>query len=132
MESNFQREAAPAGEGEPHASLTVHVLNVLTGRPAAGLAIHVMQLGDRKESWTELMSSTTDVDGHLDKSSLASLQLKTGTYKLRFETGEYWQQQGQPSFYPYADVVFIITEAERRVHIPLLMSPYSYTTYRGN
>nr|XP_060644049.1 5-hydroxyisourate hydrolase-like isoform X1 [Anolis sagrei ordinatus] len=123
---------APAGEGEPHASLTVHALNVVTGIPAAGLVVRFMELEDPKKSWIELMNSTTNVDGRLDKSSLTSLRLKAGTYKLRFETGEYWQQQGHHSFYPYVEVVFTITEEEQKVHIPLLMSPYSYTTYRGN
>nr|XP_060644050.1 5-hydroxyisourate hydrolase-like isoform X2 [Anolis sagrei ordinatus] len=125
-------ERAPAGEGEPHASLTVHALNVVTGIPAAGLVVRFMELEDPKKSWIELMNSTTNVDGRLDKSSLTSLRLKAGTYKLRFETGEYWQQQGHHSFYPYVEVVFTITEEEQKVHIPLLMSPYSYTTYRGN
>lgn len=151
-------------------------------------------------SLTRLSSdcSTTSMDGRMDKSKLASLQLESGTYKLRFATGEYWQQQGLTSFYPYVEVsfhfsctrasnrsqqtglpvalgppidpkrkgpqaavlwafgllqsrrspcqakrpptlhphlfqvVFTITEAERKVHIPLLFSPYSYVTYRGS
>lgn len=114
----------------------------------------------------------------MDRSELASLQLESGTYKLRFATGEYWQQQGLTSFYPYVEVsfrfsctrasesgppvvlalglwasaarkvplpsprgpatlpllqvVFTLTAAERKVHIPLLLSPYSYVTYRGS
>uniref|UniRef100_A0A803U126 5-hydroxyisourate hydrolase n=1 Tax=Anolis carolinensis TaxID=28377 RepID=A0A803U126_ANOCA len=123
---SFNQEASSRFPGLS-CSLCVHVLGTLSCSNGTLFILSVPL-----KPFVSFSRSTTDVDGHLDKSSLASLQLKTGTYKLRFETGEYWQQQGQPSFYPYADVVFIITEAERRVHIPLLMSPYSYTTYRGN
>uniref|UniRef100_A0A8D0DJL2 hydroxyisourate hydrolase n=1 Tax=Salvator merianae TaxID=96440 RepID=A0A8D0DJL2_SALMN len=77
-------------------------------------------------------SSATNSDGRLDGGSQATRQLTAGTYKLRFETGAYWEQQGYRSFYPYVEVVFSITEAERKVHIPLLLSPYSYSTYRGS
>ncbi|XP_039186952.1 cadherin-1-like isoform X2 [Crotalus tigris] len=124
-------QVASSSEGH-HTSLSVHALNVFTGLPATGLAVHLSQLEAPNEAWMELMTSTTSMDGRMDKSKLASLQLETGTYKLRFATGEYWQQQGLTSFYPYVEVVFTITEAERKVHIPLLLSPYSYVTYRGS
>ncbi|XP_042336621.1 5-hydroxyisourate hydrolase-like isoform X2 [Sceloporus undulatus] len=128
MEGN----TAPAGDREPNASLTVHALNVLTGLPATGLAMRFLRLEEPNASWMELMKSATNTDGRLDKSSLAPQRLKAGTYKLHFETGPYWHQQGYRSFYPYVEVVFTITEAEPKVHIPLLLSPYSYTTYRGS
>ncbi|XP_042311213.1 5-hydroxyisourate hydrolase-like isoform X4 [Sceloporus undulatus] len=129
---------APAGDREPHASLTVHALNVLTSLPATGLAMRFLWLEDPNASWMELMKSATNTDGRLDKSSLALQQLKAGTYKLHFETGPYWHQLGYYCFYPYMEVllpdwvVFTITEAEPKVHIPLLLRPYSYTTYRGS
>uniref|UniRef100_A0A8C5ST64 5-hydroxyisourate hydrolase n=1 Tax=Laticauda laticaudata TaxID=8630 RepID=A0A8C5ST64_LATLA len=118
--------------GGHRASLSVHALNVLTGLPATGLAVHLSQLRGSNQAWMELMTSATSTDGRADKSQLASLQLESGTYKLRFATGEYWQQQGLSSFFPYVEVVFTITRAERKVHVPLLLSPYSYTTYRGS
>ncbi|KAM6430782.1 cadherin-1-like isoform 1-T1 [Liasis olivaceus] len=122
-----------AGSSEDHhTSLSVHALNVLTGLPATGLAVCLSQLGDPSQTWMELMTSMTSTDGRMDKTEMASLQLKAGTYKLRFATGEYWQQQGLTSFYPYVEVVFTIAAAERKLHIPLLLSPYSYITYRGN
>ncbi|XP_025032908.1 blastomere cadherin-like, partial [Python bivittatus] len=122
-----------AGSSEDHhTSLSVHALNVLTGLPATGLAVCLSQLGDPSQTWMELMTSTTSTDGRMDKTELASMQLKPGTYKLHFATGEYWQQQGLTSFYPYVEVVFTIPAAERKLHIPLLLSPYSYVTYRGN
>ncbi|XP_070617838.1 cadherin-1-like [Erythrolamprus reginae] len=116
----------------PHASLSVHALNLLTGLPATGLAVYLSQLRDPDQAWMELMASATSTDGRMDRSELASLPLESGTYKLHFATGEYWLQQGLVSFYPYVEVVFTITAAERKVHIPLLLSPYSYSTYRGS
>ncbi|KAG8144252.1 hypothetical protein E2320_001341 [Naja naja] len=124
-------QVASSSEGH-HTYLSVHALNVLTGLPATGLAVHLSQLRDPNQAWMELMTSATSTDGRMDKSQLASLQLESGTYKLRFATGEYWQQQGLSSFYPYVEVVFTITKAERKVHVPLLLSPYSYVTYRGS
>ncbi|CAI5782301.1 cadherin-1-like isoform X2 [Podarcis lilfordi] len=114
-----------------HAFLTVHALNVLTGLPAQGLAMHFSKLEDPQRPWAELMRSKTNPDGRLDRNSPMPRELKPGTYKLRFETREYWEQQGYSSFYPYVEIVFTITE-EEKVHIPLLLSPYSYTTYRGS
>ncbi|XP_066493914.1 5-hydroxyisourate hydrolase-like [Tiliqua scincoides] len=114
------------------APLTVHALNVLTGLPATGLVMQCSQLGGFDAPWTELMQSSTDSDGRLNLVSENFPRLVAATYKVRFETGAYWQQQGYTSFYPYVEVVFTVTEAEQKVHIPLLLSPYSYTTYRGS
>ncbi|XP_062997103.1 cadherin-1-like [Elgaria multicarinata webbii] len=128
----FDPSTAAAPEEGPHASLSIHALNVLTGLPATGLAMRFFQLGDSSDPWTEIMECMTNMDGRMDKSILAPGKLSAGTYKLHFDTGKYWQQQGHTSFYPYVEVVFTVTGAESKVHIPLLTSPYSYTTYRGN
>ncbi|XP_032086333.1 cadherin-1-like [Thamnophis elegans] len=124
-------QVASPSEGH-HTSLSVHALNVLTGLPATGLAFHLSRLPAPNQAWMELMTSATSTDGCMDRSKLASLPLESGTYKLHFATGEYWQQQGLTSFYPYVEVVFTLTGAEEKVHIPLLLSPYSYVTYWGN
>ncbi|KFQ54620.1 5-hydroxyisourate hydrolase, partial [Nestor notabilis] len=73
----------------------------------------------------------TDEDGRCEP-LLAPGQAKAGTYKLRFETAAYWQRLGHESFYPFVEVVFTITDPAKKLHIPLLISPYSYTTYRGS
>ncbi|NXU81560.1 HIUH hydrolase, partial [Oreotrochilus melanogaster] len=59
-------------------------------------------------------------------------QAEAGTYKLRFETAAYWQGLGQASFYPFVEVVFTVTDPAQKLHLPLLISPFSYTTYRGS
>ncbi|XP_061449732.1 cadherin-1-like [Rhineura floridana] len=124
--------AASEEECFRHTILTAHALNLLTGLPATGLAMRLSQLEGLQKQWAELMRSTTNTDGRLDMSSQLPRTLKPGTYKVHFETGEYWQKQGYTSFYPYVEVVFTITKAEQKVHIPLLLSPYGYSTYRGN
>uniref|UniRef100_A0A8C4U2M4 5-hydroxyisourate hydrolase n=1 Tax=Falco tinnunculus TaxID=100819 RepID=A0A8C4U2M4_FALTI len=121
---------APRGEGMANGPLTTHVLNTATGLPAAGLAIRLSQLQEPGQQWTELVCQ-----GHADGRCLPLLavgQAKAGTYKLRFETAAYWQGLGHASFYPFVEVVFTITDASQKLHIPLLISPYSYTTYRGS
>ncbi|KAL8195127.1 UNVERIFIED_CONTAM: hypothetical protein K2H54_046887 [Gekko kuhli] len=119
-------------EGTPHPALTAHALNVLTGLPASGLAVRFFQLEDPQQLGTLISQSTTDHNGRVALTDATSRRLEPGTYKLRFETGAYWPEQGHSSFFPYVEVVFTVTEAEQKVHIPLLLSPYSYTTYRGN
>ncbi|XP_066183509.1 cadherin-1-like [Sylvia atricapilla] len=112
-------------------TLTTHVLNTASGLPAAGLAVRLAQLQEPGQQWTELVQRRTDVDGRCQP-LLEPGQAKSGTYKLHFETAEYWQGQGQTSFYPFVEVVFIITDPAQKLHVPLLISPYSYTTYRGS
>ncbi|NXG24327.1 HIUH hydrolase, partial [Grallaria varia] len=112
-------------------SLTTHVLNTVTGQPAAGLTIRLDQLQEPGPQWKELAQRHTDTDGRCQP-LLAAGQAKAGTYKLRFETAAYWHGLGYTSFYPYVEVVFIITDPAQKFHVPLLISPYSYSTYRGS
>ncbi|XP_051661610.1 cadherin-1-like isoform X3 [Manacus candei] len=116
-----------AGKG----SLTTHVLNTVTGLPAAGLVIRLDQLVEPGPQWRELAQRHTDTDGRC-RPLLAAGQAKAGTYKLHFETAPYWQGLGHTSFYPYVEVIFTITDPAQKLHVPLLISPYSYTTYRGS
>ncbi|NXV77221.1 HIUH hydrolase, partial [Atlantisia rogersi] len=111
--------------------LTTHVLNTATGLPAAGLAVYLSRLQEPGLQWTELAQRWTDEDGRC-LPLLAWEQAEAGTYKLRFETAAYWQGQGHTSFYPFVEVVFTITDPVRKLHVPLLISPYSYMTYRGS
>ncbi|OPJ78289.1 cadherin-1 [Patagioenas fasciata monilis] len=116
--------------GTVEGSLTTHVLNTATGLPAAGLAIHLAQLQEPGQ-WMEVVQRWTNEDGRCQP-LLAAGEARAGTYKLRFETAAYWQGLGHTSFYPFVEVVFTITDPARKLHIPLLISPYSYTTYRGS
>ncbi|NXX96840.1 HIUH hydrolase, partial [Centropus bengalensis] len=124
----------PQAEGmteKVNGSLTTHVLNTTTGLPAARVAVRLAQLQEPGLQWTELEERWTDGDGRCQL-LLAPGQAKASTYKLRFETAAYWQGLGHVSFYPFVEVVFTITDPAQRLHLPLLISPYSYTTYRGS
>ncbi|NXL36719.1 HIUH hydrolase, partial [Glaucidium brasilianum] len=122
---------AAGTSGSVNGSLTTHVLNTATGLPAAGLAVWLAQLEEPGLHWTELGQRQTDGDGRC-LSLLPAGQVKAGTYKLRFETAAYWEGLGYASFYPFVEVVFTVTEPVQKLHVPLLISPYSYTTYRGS
>ncbi|XP_054056546.1 5-hydroxyisourate hydrolase-like isoform X3 [Rissa tridactyla] len=126
--------AVPGAEGMSemvNGSLTTHVLNTVTGLPASSLTVSLAQLQEPGPQWTEVARRWTDHDGRCPP-FLALGQAKAGTYKLRFETAAYWQGLGHTSFYPFVEVVFTITDPAQKLHIPLLISPYSYTTYRGS
>ncbi|KAL4685382.1 hypothetical protein H8959_000979 [Pygathrix nigripes] len=117
---------------EPRDSpLTTHVLDTASGLPAKGLCLRLSWLEDHSQQWMELRTSYTDPDGRCP-GLLMPDQMKAGTYKLTFDTEGYWRKRGQESFYPYVEVVFTITSNAQKFHVPLLLSPWSYTTYRGS
>ncbi|KAK1888140.1 5-hydroxyisourate hydrolase [Dissostichus eleginoides] len=104
--------------------LTSHVLNTADGVPAARLSLSLHRLDPRIMIWTLLSVGTTNEDGRC--TGLISREaFGPGMYKLCFETGSYWESLGQNSFYPYV-------ELEQRIHLPLLMSRFSYSVYRGS
>ncbi|XP_004450875.1 5-hydroxyisourate hydrolase-like [Dasypus novemcinctus] len=123
---------SPQGCGmEPTSSpLTTHVLDTASGLPAQDLWLRLFRL-EHGQQWTELSKSSTDLDGRC-AGLLAAGQMRAGTYKLSFDTQSYWSKRGQESFYPYVEVVFTITNETQKFHVPLLLSPWSYTTYRGS
>ncbi|XP_074738227.1 5-hydroxyisourate hydrolase-like isoform X4 [Strix uralensis] len=129
--SEPERSQAGGASGMVNGSLTTHVLNTATGLPAAGLTVRLAQLEEPGLHWTELGQRQTDEDGRC-LPLLPAGQVKAGTYKLRFETAAYWQGLGYASFYPFVEVVFTMMDPVQKLHIPLLISPYSYTTYRGS
>ncbi|XP_015984438.1 5-hydroxyisourate hydrolase isoform X2 [Rousettus aegyptiacus] len=123
--------AQDRGMGPVSSPLTTHVLDTASGLPAQGLGLRLSRLEDHGQQWTELRTSYTDHDGRCP-GLLPAGQMKVGTYKLSFDTEGYWKQRGQESFYPYVEVVFTISNETRKFHVPLLLSPWSYTTYRGS
>jgi 5-hydroxyisourate hydrolase len=105
-------------------SLSAHVLNAVTGKPAIGVGV---SLSD--EDGEPLASATTDDDGRVR--ALAE-ELPIGIYRLRFDTRGYFATQDIHGFYPEVVIAFEITDPESHCHVPLLLSPYSYSTYRGS
>ncbi|XP_012667513.1 5-hydroxyisourate hydrolase-like [Otolemur garnettii] len=130
----LQRHLGPAessGMDAASSSLTTHVLDTTLGLPAQGLCLHLSRLEDHGQQWIELRTSYTDPDGRCP-GLLTHTQMKAGTYKLSFDTETYWKKRGQKSFYPYVEVIFTVTDETQKLHVPLLLSPWSYTTYRGS
>ncbi|XP_053742764.1 5-hydroxyisourate hydrolase-like [Synchiropus splendidus] len=112
-------------------SLTTHVLNIGDGLPAARLPLSLHRLDAEVMIWHMVTVGTTNEDGRCP-GLISREEFKPGMYKIRFETGVYWESLGQTSFYPYIEVVFSITDTEQKFHLPLLMSRFSYSTYRGS
>uniref|UniRef100_A0A6I8RHR1 5-hydroxyisourate hydrolase n=1 Tax=Xenopus tropicalis TaxID=8364 RepID=A0A6I8RHR1_XENTR len=120
--------------------LTTHVLNVSEGIPAKGLTLSLSRHDVSQGKWLQLSRSVTNEDGRCP-GLLRGEGLCAGTYQLRFDTGDYWKQMHKESFYPYVEcnlcsfsiqIVFTITDQKQKYHVPLLLSPFSYTTYRGS
>ncbi|XP_055047916.1 5-hydroxyisourate hydrolase b [Misgurnus anguillicaudatus] len=111
--------------------LTTHVLNTGDGLPAVKMPLSLHRLDPCMTLWNLLTVGTTNEDGRCP-GLITSNDFTPGTYKMRFETGQYWESLGQCSFYPYVEIVFTITDAEKKFHLPLLLSRYSYSTYRGS
>jgi 5-hydroxyisourate hydrolase len=112
--------------------LTTHVLDTASGRPAAGLMIELYRLGKTAERLTTV---TTNSDGRVDGPLLEGPEFLAGIYELRFHAGAYFKGNGQLPDPPFPDIVpirFGIALASEHYHVPLLISPYGYSTYRGS
>ncbi|CAO95213.1 hydroxyisourate hydrolase [Erwinia tasmaniensis] len=110
--------------------LSVHVLNLQTGVPTAGVAVELEQ--QQKQGWVKLASGITDKNGRIAELYPAGQSMATGHYKVVFKTGDYFKQQQQPTFFPEIPVIFQVEKSGEHYHIPLLLSQYGYSTYRGN
>jgi 5-hydroxyisourate hydrolase len=111
--------------------LTTHVLDTARGKPAHGMRIDLYRIeGDRL---CHLKSTSTNDDGRCDAPLLSAEAMEEGTYELRFHAGHYFRSVGEASgFLDIIPIRFGITEHDAHYHVPLLVSPYSYSTYRGS
>ena len=105
--------------------ITTHVLDTARGRPAAGVRVTLEREGN------PLASGATDQDGRLRDLLPAGAPLEPGSYRIVFDTGSYFAAQGTDAFYPEVAVVFRVREGGEHFHVPLLLSPFGYSTYRG-
>jgi 5-hydroxyisourate hydrolase len=111
-------------------SVSTHVLDTSTGRPAAGVRVALEAL-DRQAGWRRLGEGATGDDGRI-AGLAAEGRLLAGTYRLVFETGAWFAGRGVDTFYPEVSVVFEVSDPSQHVHVPLLLSPFGYSTYRGS
>ncbi len=111
--------------------ITTHVLDTALGRPAAAVPVQLDILAGEGE-WQEMARGDTDADGRLRTLLPAGLPLAPGLYRITFDTGAYFDSLAIRGFYPYVSVVFEILHSNEHYHVPLLISPFGYSTYRGS
>lgn len=111
--------------------ITTHVLDTAAGRPAAGVAVK-LEVRSTERGWVTLAERTTDADGRVRDLTANGSRLDAGTYRLTFATGPYFAARGQAAFFPEASIVFEVRDAGQHYHVPLLLSPFGYSTYRGS
>ena len=114
--------------------LTTHVLDTTRGRPAGGVAIELQRLEDG--GWSTVASATTNADGRCDAPLLEQSSFVTGTYQLLFHLGDYFRTiSGSQDASPFLDIVpvrFALNGDGGHYHVPLVVTPWSYSTYRGS
>lgn len=112
-------------------AITTHVLDTSNGRPASGVPV-VLESRSAGNEWKTLGRGKTDADGRLANLLPARSPLEPGTYRLVFDVATYFRARNAEGFYPEVAVVFTIRDATQHYHVPLLLNPYGYTTYRGS
>lgn len=112
-------------------AITTHVLDTSRGRPASGIAV-ALEIRDAENGWQVIGKGTTDGDGRLRDLLPPGQTLLEATYRLIFATRDYFTQQNAESFYTEVIITFSVRDATEHYHVPLLLCPFGYTTYRGS
>jgi 5-hydroxyisourate hydrolase len=112
-------------------AITTHVLDLTSGRPASGVAVALSARGEDGR-WSEIARGVTDADGRLRDLLPAGQPLDPGIYALGFESAAYFHGRGLDTFYPEVVVSFRVDVAAAHHHVPLLLGPFGYSTYRGS
>lgn len=109
--------------------ITTHVLDTSRGMPAAGIGVRLAIRRDH--DWFELAERTTDADGRISD-LLPPGKVEEAVYRLSFDTGTWFDGRGIETFYPSVEVTFEVHDEDAHYHVPLLLNPYGYSTYRGS
>jgi 5-hydroxyisourate hydrolase len=116
------------------ARLSTHVLDLTRGKPAQGVVVelHFLRIGARQH----VITATTNADGRTTEPLLSGDRIETGSYELTFHAGDFFRAQGvaltDPPFLDQVVIRFGVADPSGHYHVPLLLSPYSYSTYRGS
>ena len=110
--------------------LSTHVLDTAIGRPAAGIGVRLEI--EEAGAWQELASAATNADGRVGHLLPAGTALAAATYRLTFDTAGWFAAAGVAGFYPHVTVVFVVRDPAQHHHVPLLLAPFGYSTYRGS
>jgi 5-hydroxyisourate hydrolase len=113
-------------------TVSSHVLDTSLGRPAQGVRarLQIHEVLEGAPHWKTLAEATTDAEGRIRR--FGETPLQSGTYRVCFDTKTYFEANGHPVFYPQVDVVFAVGTGDEHHHLPLLLSPFGYSTYRGS
>jgi len=109
--------------------LTTHILDTTLGKPAVGVSILLLQ--KVKDEWVTLAQGKTNADGRISDLLRPEIVLEKGVYRMTFDTGNYFKNQNVVTFYPVVTVEFEVNDATH-YHVPLLLNPFGYSTYRGS
>ena len=111
-------------------TISTHVLDTSIGRPAAGVAVRLQRLD--RDAWSDVARAETNADGRVAALLPPGAPELPGTFRLSFEVAGYFAARGQESFYPTITIDFLVRQPSQHYHVPLLLSPYGYSTYRGS
>ena len=109
-------------------AITTHVLDTALGLPAAGVSVRLDVATDT--GWQTIGAAVTDTDGRAGE--LGPATIGAGGHRLTFDTATYFARDGRESFFPEVTIVFTVTDPTRHHHVPVLLSPFAYSTYRGS
>lgn len=112
-------------------SISTHVLDTIRGKPAVGVPVRLEEQA-ASGKWAPLASSQTDKDGRCGQLLAGDKVFSAGVYRLTFDTATYFAAQKIEALYPLVEITFQVRDGESHFHIPLLLSPNGYTTYRGS
>ena len=111
--------------------ITTHILDTTAGKPAAGIPV-VLERKTHSAGWQAIAEGITDIDGRINDLLSTREAFLPGHYRLIFEIGPYFLLQSIECFFPQVSVSFVAKDPIRQYHVPLLMSPFGYSTYRGS
>jgi len=111
--------------------ISTHVLDTARGKPAPAVLVR-LDFREPSASWRQVSSAQTDADGRCSQLLPDDGNLIEGLYRLTFDTAAYFGSQGVRGLYPFVEITFQVRDGESHFHIPLLLSPNGYTTYRGS
>lgn len=112
-------------------AITTHVLDTTVGRPGAGIPV-VLERKTHTTGWQMVGEGITDIDGRVNGLVPERDAFLPGHYRLIFETGTYFMLRNMDTFFPQITISFVVKDAQQHYHVPLLLSPFGYSTYRGS
>lgn len=112
-------------------AITTHILDTTSGQPGPGIPV-ILERKSHSSGWQAIAEGITDIDGRIKDFIAVNEAFLPGHYRLIFETGTYFLMQNIECFFPQITISFVVKDITRRYHVPLLLSPFGYSTYRGS